>query len=295
MRRARSNAWVISGVCSIVLATPSVGVCAAASSPTVPSPDQELLRQRERERALRQQLEPRADQRLPDQTPPAPQRIPANESPCFPIRQILLEGEDAARFQWLLRAADRPDDPAIGRCLGTTGIQIVMARLQRALIARGYVTTRVLTGPQDLTTGVLRVTLMPGTIGQIRRAEGTSSAATLWNALPLRPGDVLNARAIEQGLENFQRVPSVDADIQITPSTAANARPGQSDLLVRWSQPRRVRWGASLDDSGSKATGRLQAGVTGSIDDALRLNDLFYLNVNHSLPNGQEGNCHQHY
>lgn len=261
-------------------------ICTPVHAQQLPAPDQELLRQQERERALREQLESRPDARLQDAPVAAPERLPQDEAPCFVINRITLEGEQADRFQWALPAANVKGDPALGRCLGTAGINVVMSRVQNAIVERGFVTTRVLAQPQDLTTGTLALTVVPGTLRQIRFAEGTHRDATLWNAIPARSGDLLNLRDIEQGLENFKRVPTAEADIQISPAEGADAAPGQSDLVVQWSQQRLVRFNLSLDDSGSKATGKTQAGATMSLDHALRQNDLFYVNLNHDVFSG---------
>jgi hypothetical protein len=40
-----------------------------------------------------------------------------------------------------------------------------MNRVQNAIIARGYVTTRVLAAPQDLKAGLLQFTVIPGHVG----------------------------------------------------------------------------------------------------------------------------------
>ncbi|HBJ67926.1 MULTISPECIES: ShlB/FhaC/HecB family hemolysin secretion/activation protein [Alcaligenes] len=245
---------------------------------------QELLRQQERERILREQQETLPDVRLPPVQTPAPEQLPDKESPCFPISQIRLEGDQSPRFTWALRAADPAHDPATGRCLGTDGINVVMARIQNAIIARGYVTTRVLAPAQDLRAGQLTLTLVPGRVRDVRFTEETSLKATAWNAVPIRRGDLLNLRDIEQALENFKRVPTVEADIQIVPAEGDDARPGDSDLLIAWQQRSPpIRLSAHLDDSGSKSTGKLQGGVTVSLDDLLMLNDLFYVNLNYDL------------
>lgn len=240
----------------------------------------------ERERALREQQEARPDVRLQPERGEALQRLPNDETPCFPIRQIVLAGDDAERFRWALKAADPDADPATGRCLGTAGINTVMTRVQDAIIARGYVTTRVLAAPQDLKPGVLNLTVVPGRIRDVRFADDAHARAARWNAVPADSGDLLNLRDIEQALENFQRVPTVAADIQIAPAEGADAAPGQSDLVVSWQQPRRVRASLSLDDSGSESTGKLQAGATLSLDNPLGWNDLFYVNVGHGVFNG---------
>ncbi|MFL9583793.1 ShlB/FhaC/HecB family hemolysin secretion/activation protein [Stenotrophomonas sp. AB1(2024)] len=246
---------------------------------------QELLRQQDRERALREQQETRPDVRLERVADDGIERLP-QETPCFRIDQIVLEGEGAADFQWALRAANPKQDPAIGRCLGTDGINLVMKRVQNAIIARGYVTTRVLSAPQDLTGGTLRLSVLPGTFRTAAFVDPATARATLGNVLPAQRGRVLNLRDIEQGLENFQRVPTVTADIRIAPAEGDGAEPGQSDLMIAWEQRLPVRASLSLDDSGSRSTGKLQANGTVSLDNPLGLNELFYLSVGRGVFNG---------
>ena len=130
--------------------------------------------------------------------------------------------------------------------------------------------------------------MQPGRIAAIRTTPDSSStllgsSALLASAIPARPGDLLNLRDIEQGLENLKRAPTAEADIQIEPSTAPDAKPGDSDLVVKYVQAKKWRLTLSLDDSGTEATGRYQAGATLSLDNPFGLNDLFYLSANHSL------------
>ncbi|RYH67220.1 MAG: ShlB/FhaC/HecB family hemolysin secretion/activation protein [Alcaligenaceae bacterium] len=159
---------------------------------------QELLRQQARERVLREQQENVPDVRLrPTQAPP-PKQLPAEESPCFRISRIKLDGEQAQRFSWALRAADPKHDAATGRCLGTAGINVVMARVQNAIVARGFVTTRVLAAPQDINTGTLTLTVVPGRIRAIRFATHTSLKATAWNAVPAKPGETFSAQLMKE-------------------------------------------------------------------------------------------------
>lgn len=247
---------------------------------------QERLRQQERARVLREQQEPTPDVRLQGAPGAVSERLPSiDASPCFPIWDIVLDGEDVHRFGWALKAADPKDDPATGRCLGGTGINLVMKRVQNAIVARGYVTTRVLAAPQDLTGGTLTLTVVPGRVRAVRFADGTDSR-TARNAVPAKRGDLLNLRKVEQALENFQRIPTVAADIQIVPADGDDAQPGESDLVITLQQRKRVRGSLILDDSGSEATGKLQAGATLSVDNALGWNELAYVNVGHDVFNG---------
>lgn len=256
-----------------------------AQSPLNDRDAQEILRQQERERQLREQFNQSPDVRLLQKPAVEREQLPATESPCFDIREIILKDKSGV-FQWALSAANPQEDPATGRCLGSQGINLTMKRIQDAIIARGYITTRVLAEPQDLNSGTLTLTVIPGRIRAIRIKEGSDSRVNLWNAIPARPGDLLNLRDIEQGLENLKRVPTAEADIQIEPAD----QPGESDLVVTWKQAFPLRLSFSVDDSGSKATGKYIGNVTLSADHLFALNDLFYVNHNTDLGGGDPGN-----
>lgn len=250
---------------------------------------QETLRQQERERALRQRQEFRPDVRLERGSSLGVERLPQAEVPCFRIDRIALHGDAAAHFDWAVQAADLADDPATGRCLGADGINLIMKRVQNAIMARGYVTTRVLAEPQDLKQGALVLTVVPGRIRNIRFAADSSPRATQWNALPVVSGEILNLRDIEQGLENFKRLPTADADIQIVPAEGLDAVPGESDLVIAWTQGMPFRLNLTADDGGSKYTGKYQGSLTFSYDHWWTLNDLFYVSFNHDLGGGYRG------
>jgi hemolysin activation/secretion protein len=262
--------------------------CVAADLPNpADTAAQALQRQQERERLQREQLQPTPDVRLPRSAGPfAPAVDTTNDLPCFPIRSVVLEGDEAERFAFALTALPEREqwmDAPI--CLGAKGINAALQKLQNAIVARGYVTTRVLAQPQDLKTGVLRLTVVPGRVRAIRLDDGGTQRGTVWNALPTGPGRLLDLRDIEQGLENFKRVPTAEADIQVAPGE----QPGESDLLVTWRQGQPFRVSVSLDDSGSKATGKYQGSFTLSYDHWWTLNDLLYVALNHDLGGGDEG------
>ena len=259
---------------------------------------QQRLRSQEQERALREQLEPQPDAQRqasvldPDFSAAKQGPLPVDETPCFVINKIILEGDAAEQFQWALPYANPGHDPALGHCLGTQGINMVMARLQHALIDRGFVTSRVLVSPQKLDQGILTLQLIPGRVRAIRFADGVTHRATLAilkSAVPIQPGDLLNLHDIAQAQENFKRVPTAEIDIQITPATGAQAKLGESDLIIQWQQTRGFRLSAFADDSGTQSTGKYQGGVTLSFDHLLTLNDLFYITLNHDLGGGQAG------
>ena len=265
-----------------------LGLIPSERAVALPDASDQLIRQQQRQQQLREQQEVQPS--LPLQAPQAAtDTLPASETPCVDIKVIVLTGPSSEAFQWALAAANQGADLAIGRCLGSQGINLVMKRVQNALIARGYLTSRVTATTQNLQAGTLQLILVPGRIAAIRLQGASPSAINLAAALPLRPGDLLNLRAIEQGLENLERVPTVDADIRITPSQAVNAQPGDSELLVTWQQQKPWRLSLGIDDSGSRQTGKFMGSATLSFDNLLRLSDLLYVSQSQDLGGGVSG------
>ncbi|ETF02012.1 membrane protein [Advenella kashmirensis W13003] len=246
---------------------------------------QHFQRQQQQQQFLQSQLPaPQSVSRASAVAPPDRTQYPS-ETPCFPITSVELTGESAERFAWALNSLLAPEKAPmhlpspVGQCLGVQGIALVADHVQNTIMAAGYVTTRVLVGSQNIGGGHLNLSVIPGRVQDIRFTDSSESRARRWNALPVREGGILNIRDLEQGLENFRRIPTVNADIQIAPAN----EPGKSDLLINWNQSRPFRLMASFDDAGSKSTGRYQGNLTVSLDNPLTLNDLFYASHTQSL------------
>ncbi|MFJ5329903.1 ShlB/FhaC/HecB family hemolysin secretion/activation protein [Pectobacterium versatile] len=247
--------------------------------------DEQLnINQQDRQRAMQQQLAP--------QTPDVRLQAPSSfftklqfpqEQQCFKLYHIILAGKEDFP-SWLRIPLQQLADQGKGQCLGAQGVNLLMSALQNRLIDHGYVTARVMAPPQNLKTGTLHITLIPGKTRQITLTKESDRYVSLWSALPAREGELLDLRDIEQGLENLQRVPTVQAEMAIVPGE----QPGESDINVTWKQEKMWRLGATLDDSGTETTGRYQGGLTLYIDNPFALSDLFYISGNHDLESGSE-------
>lgn len=273
---------LINGVIYQTYAAPSSGPANPADIE-----QQQIIREQQRLKQFQEKMQPEVNVRLqPPQIEGTVNGLPQDEKPCFAIRSIKLNGDQAQQFQFALNKAINQSKFKPGLCLGSNGINYIMTLAQNAVIDRGYTTTRILASPQDLSSGELVLTVIPGRIHEIRynldNADQThvNRIRRIQNEFPARSGDILNLRDLEQGLESLKRVPTVEADIQIVPAEA----PNESDVVVSWSQRKvPVRISFNADDSGSHATGRYQGGVTLSVDNPLGLSDLFYVNYNHDL------------
>lgn len=216
------------------------------------------------------------------------------EQPCFNVHAFILDVPstlpDAVRIQG--KSALPQDRFAFarewlehynGQCVGKQGVELIVKGLSQLILSRGYVTTRVLVPEQDLSTGTLKLSLIPGVIRQLHFA-GASTRGTWKSAFPTRGGDVLNLRDLEQGLEQMKHVPSQDVDMQIAPTEV----PGESDVVI--SVKRTKPWSvvASVDNSGQRATGKLQGNLSLGLDNPLGLNDVFNIGANQDLEFGDK-------
>ena len=222
--------------------------------------------------------------------------VPTNaDSTCFDIDHIYLTGELSDRFAFAMTPYTTGKSSLLGSCLSVSDINQLVTNVQNRIIEKGYVTTRVLVENQNLKSGNLFLTLIPGRIDQIIATDiqairpiyvdASGNPANFAPAMPMKSGDLLNVRDIEQALENFKRVPTADADFSIAPSSRMTD-PGYSDIQVKWQQGKRWRLSATVDDSGQESTGVYQGNVTLSLDNPTWHNDLLYLSYNHDLDGG---------
>ncbi|KVD96260.1 hypothetical protein WS63_32285 [Burkholderia stagnalis] len=217
-----------------------------------------------------------------------------SETPCFRIDRFSLDVPDALPTSLkLLGASALPMDRFAfarewlehytGQCVGKQGLDVLVKGLSQAILARGYVTTRVLLPEQDLSTGTLKFFLIPGVIRHVRFAN-EKLRGTWKTAFPTGDGELLNLRDFEQGLEQMKRVSSQDVSMQIVPADV----PGESDVVLDVKRAKQWTVVASIDNSGTRATGRLQGNLSLGIDNPLGLNDIFNIGVSQDLEFGDK-------
>ena len=257
------------GVLSLTMLLTATNLTWAAPPTRTDLEDQNRkARQQEQERKDREQKQDIFLQKGKQSTEAA--ALPV-ETPSFLINTIKIEGDEEGRFPWAHGLIAKYE----GQKIGWQGINLLVKILSNAFIDRGYVTTRVLIPEQDLTTGTLTLQVVPGIIKDIQITDSAIRAD--WKrAFPTRPGKILNLRDLEQGLEQMKRVPSQDADMQLVPGD----KPGETVVQITVKQKKPWKLVLSLDDSGSEATGKLQASETFSLDNLFGINDLFNISFN---------------
>ena len=151
------------------------------------------------------------------------------------------------------------------------------------MIARGFVTSQIIVPKQNLKDGVLKLKVVPGYIEDIR-FEPQSTFGNWRSAFPDSPGDVLNIRDLEQGLEQLRQLPNQQADIKLKPGS----KPGQSIVIVTISRSKPWTVGFTLNDAGMENTGRLQASTNLAIYNPTGQNDILSYNYTRDVEHQDE-------
>lgn len=252
-----------------------------ATAQTTPD-EEELWRRIQREAEERAQLQQAPRIRLqPPAAIPEGLDLPA-EAECFPIDEVRLQGEHLEDFKWLRTYLAH----YTGRCIGRAGLNLILKRATGLLLDRGLITTRVGLPEQDLASRILKIAVIPGVIRAIRFADPAPRG--VWEtAFPMRPGDLLELRDLEQGLEQMKRLTSQEVNLDLVPGE----QPGETDILIAVERARPWRVSVSADDAGSPALGRWQGAAQFAVDNLLGWNDALSLDLNatFSTPPAQRG------
>jgi len=247
---------------------------------------QEAARQAEQlQRQVREQLQRDVESAIPPERAPSGidtrsllPKIDASAAGagCREIREIVISGapnlSDTVREQ-ITRTF-------VGRCLGVNEIEQILAEVTQYYIKRGLITTRAYLPQQDLSSGTLKILVLEGVVGKIIIEDGGRHSIA-GNAFPSSAGDILNLRALEQGIDQVNKLSSNKARLDIQPGE----KPGESVVVIHNTPGVPFHASLSADNHGSKSTGKNQVGVTLIADRLLGLDELLLFTHRRSQPN----------
>ena len=251
----------------VCLASPSV------MAATLPG-DQDLIRDRQNRLLEDQQRRLEQLKELPgkEARPEAP-AAPV-DSRCFPIQTIELQGADhlpAPERERLLK-------PYTGQCLGVSQLNALLKDLTDFYIDKGLMTSRAYLPQQDMSKGHLQVLVVEGKLEGLKGADNSKlSDRELAMAFPGKSGEILNLREIEQAVDQLNRLPSNQAQMELTPGEAV----GGSSVLVKNTPQKPWRASLSRNNDGQKSTGEQQWGTGFEWDSPLGLADQLILRGGH--------------
>lgn len=265
-----------------------IGLCAlpASAADGLQQPGQEALRQQQQQQRDLQQLQLEQRQRQMQRgsfgTPPAAPTLPATtgaDEHCWALDGTRIGGVSLFSKSVLHRHVE----PFIAPCMGANQINRLLAEITRLYADAGYIASRPYLTSTPASGHSLDILVDEGYVEAIELADQNLPVA-LAGAFPGVLGKPLNLRDLEQGLDQLNRLRSLDLTADIAPGS----QPGASRIILRPRGSGASRWslGLGVDNLGSASTGRDRNTINLSLDSPLELNDLLNLNVSDTLNHG---------
>lgn len=235
---------------------------------------------------------------LLNEKPTSEGKLNLNETPCFKIDKISLlsenevasfnassSGDEAiireayntnySKFNSILETSLNKLDFKPGSCLGKNSINLIINSFNNEIIKSGYITSSASLVTKSLKDAKLEFVINLGLIDDISINENDSqrNRASLFSAFGeySHKNKVANIRDIEQALESLQNVSKNDVSIKFLPSNRA----GFSNIVITRVDSFPLKAAISLDNLGSKQSGKYQGMLNLSTLNLLGFNEIF--------------------
>ena len=235
---------------------------------------------------------------LLNEKPTSEGKLNLNETPCFKIDKISLlsenevasfnasSGADEAiirkayqdnfsKFSSILEASLNKLDFKPSSCLGKNSINLIINSFNNEIIKSGYITSSASLVTKSLKDAKLEFVINLGLIDDIsiNELDTQRNRASLFSAFGeySHKNKVANIRDIEQALESLQNVSKNDVSIKFLPSNRA----GFSNIVITRVDSFPLKAAISIDNLGSKQSGKYQAMINLSTLNLLGFNEIF--------------------
>ena len=217
-------------------------------------------KQRQRDEALDKPAPPIAGQAKDSAELDVAPNALAETGTTFQINEIAIDGDTVLGD----RIRQQVVAPFLGLELGQRRIDLLLRRLTAAYLDRGYPTTRAYLAPQNLASGRLVISVVPGTVERIE-VDGAPVKGLASSAFPSGTGEALRLSDLEQAVDQINRLRSRQAEARILPGQA----PGASTIAIDSHAERPWRVGLGADNYGQRATGDQRQRLTVEVDNLL--------------------------
>lgn len=178
------------------------------------------------------------------------------EDLCFPISRVNVRVPQSLQDQESVIPEELEFVKAVAatykdRCININELNKITLDLLKHTTARGYTTTRFFIPEQDLRTEELKINMVPGRLNKII-ISGQNSQRLAKTIFSYTPGQILNVREIERGLEQLKRLHNIKSNISLTPTFDQT---GYTDVVVNIDEGKFWQSFLSTDNSGTDATG----------------------------------------
>ncbi|WP_150747348.1 ShlB/FhaC/HecB family hemolysin secretion/activation protein [Pseudomonas fluorescens] len=250
------------------------------------APGQEVLRQQQQQQRDLQQMQLEQRRRQLERgsfsgTPTAPENSDpvAVDERCWSISGVRVGGVTLINRKTL----NQRITPKLSPCMGENQINQVLASITELYVQAGYIASRPYLGTTPEAGQSLDILVDEGYVESIELADQSLPVA-LGGAFPGMLGKALNLRDLEQGLDQLNRLRSVDLSADIAPGS----QPGASRIILRSRSRDQSRWALNLglDNLGGASTGRDRNTLSLGLDSPLQINDVFNLSFGDTVNQG---------
>jgi len=187
---------------------------------------------------------------------------------CLQIDEIIIQDITLISKKEL----DIITKPYLHKCDTMDEINTMVKKINNLYIEKAYVTSRAYIKPQDISKGNLTIAAMEG---KIEFVTGKGIHTKL--VYPFIEGDNLNLRDLEVGIEQLNRLQSMQATMGINPGE----QKGYSQIVIQGKKVGSVVHGnLGVNNYGTNKSGKYQLSGSLGWDNPLGINDLLTLNLN---------------
>lgn len=208
-------------------------------------------RRRDQERVLPSTSDPL---HRPD-APVAPQVSPSASSVRFEVREIRFSTSE------ILAPADLEAIAALyrGRQVSLDELQELAGKVNDLYKAKGVVTAIATIPPQVISDGVVLVGLVEGRVGEVSISGNEFTRESyIRQRLGLVSGQIVDLNRLEESLVWSNRTSDLILEAELKPGKGM----GSTDILINAVEPDRNQFLATLNNLGSRLTGRWRSGVS---------------------------------
>ncbi|MFH1044846.1 MAG: ShlB/FhaC/HecB family hemolysin secretion/activation protein, partial [Pseudomonadota bacterium] len=185
----------------------------------------------------------------------APAAVAETPSPRFEIVRFAVEGNTLLKPQEIEKAVA----PFVGGQKDFADIQRALEALEQVYRGYGYGVVQVMLPEQDITRGVVRLRVLEPRIGKVVVEDNKYfNESNIRASLPqLKEGATPNSHRIAQNLQLLGEHPVKKTMVLLKSGATEN----EVDATVKVTDENPLRFFATLDNSGTKETGRERVGV----------------------------------
>ncbi|OOZ40245.1 hypothetical protein BOW53_08310 [Solemya pervernicosa gill symbiont] len=177
------------------------------------------------------------------------------------------------------KALEELAQPYLGSQMTKSDLAHLKYEIAKAYFKKGYILVKVVTPPQNISSGTLLVKVYEGKVGEIRlQGKGVSHAMARARMHEVDSGDIFNERDAEEITRNVDDLHGVKGSLSVAPGKKA----GTTDLVMNVTDVYDDYQQISVDSYGSELTGKTTVGGIFHLSNLIGIGEQYGLKLRYS-------------